>query len=178
MKHWLDTEIGIIEIDGRFFALNGWNGEVFERCWECGGQEGERFSKMIGHNSYQISSLGGGRYELTQNLLLGEEKDLLKQVYTLLVPYSGAAMTTQGELLRACVWLEHSRTQKLVHPECALKFLRSKFAGDEARLACVSEFEKGDFSNFAKFKSELEREILAQYEKGVLEINEEDFEEF
>lgn len=32
---WNNGEIDMVEIDGRLFALHGWNGEVWLRCWEC-----------------------------------------------------------------------------------------------------------------------------------------------
>ncbi len=180
--HWQETEISVIEIDGRFFALNGWDGAAFNRCWECAGRDGERFSQMVGHNSYRIVSLGGGRYELAKNRLAGEEADVRAQMYKLLVPYSGVAMTAQGEILRAVVWLGHSRTQVLIRPACALAFLRGVFAGwgaDGARLAGIlSELAAGDFTRYDELRGAVEERILQEYEAGVLEINEEDFEDY
>lgn len=177
--HWQETEISVIEIEGRFFALNGWDGVAFNRCWECEGREGERFSQMVGHNSYRIFSLGNGRYEIAKNRLIGEEEDIKVQMYKLLVPYSGMAMTTQGEILRAVVWLEHSQTQRLINPECATSYLKAVFSQwDEEALSLLGEVEAGDFTNFAKLKSLVEGRILQEYEAGLLQINEEDFEDF
>jgi len=31
---WNDRDIEVIEIEGRFIALNGWNGEEYLDCWE------------------------------------------------------------------------------------------------------------------------------------------------
>lgn len=32
---WNNGEIDMVEIDERLFALYGWNGETWLRCWEC-----------------------------------------------------------------------------------------------------------------------------------------------
>ena len=35
MNHWFsDDRIEIVEICGKWYALNGWNGEVYTDCWE------------------------------------------------------------------------------------------------------------------------------------------------
>ena len=43
MRHagtwWNDKSIELIEIDGRTYALNGWNGYQYSDCWECLGLE-------------------------------------------------------------------------------------------------------------------------------------------
>lgn len=31
---WNNKEIEVVEIDGRWFALYGWNGEAYCDCWE------------------------------------------------------------------------------------------------------------------------------------------------
>lgn len=31
---WNDQEIDIVDIDGRFFALYGWDNELWLHCWE------------------------------------------------------------------------------------------------------------------------------------------------
>lgn len=31
---WNDPEIEVVEIKGEWFALSGWNGEVFTDCWQ------------------------------------------------------------------------------------------------------------------------------------------------
>ena len=31
---WNDPSIPIVEIDGRLFALSGWNGRSYRHCWE------------------------------------------------------------------------------------------------------------------------------------------------
>ena len=34
-----DTNIELVQLnDGRVYALNGWNGEVYTSCWECTGE--------------------------------------------------------------------------------------------------------------------------------------------
>lgn len=34
---WNDKNIDLVEIDGRIFALYGWNGSKYCNCWECVG---------------------------------------------------------------------------------------------------------------------------------------------
>lgn len=31
---WNNSNIEVVEIDGRWFALDGWNGECYLNCWE------------------------------------------------------------------------------------------------------------------------------------------------
>lgn len=31
---WNNKEIEVVKIDGRWFALYGWNGEMYSHCWE------------------------------------------------------------------------------------------------------------------------------------------------
>ena len=35
---WNDKNVELVELNGRVFALNGWNGEEFTECWECFGE--------------------------------------------------------------------------------------------------------------------------------------------
>lgn len=32
---WSDSSIELVEIDGRIYALSGWNGEKYLHCWRC-----------------------------------------------------------------------------------------------------------------------------------------------
>ena len=32
---WAGSDIDVVEIDGSFYALNGWNGEKYLHCWKC-----------------------------------------------------------------------------------------------------------------------------------------------
>lgn len=36
---WADKSIGLIEINGKVYALSGWNGEKYLECWECTGED-------------------------------------------------------------------------------------------------------------------------------------------
>lgn len=36
---WADKDIELVEIDGKVYALNGWNGEKHTDCWECVGED-------------------------------------------------------------------------------------------------------------------------------------------
>lgn len=33
---WSDKSIEVVEIDGKYIALSGWNGERYLDCWEVG----------------------------------------------------------------------------------------------------------------------------------------------
>ena len=37
-RWWNDKEIELVEIDGKVYALNGWNGESYLKSWECTGE--------------------------------------------------------------------------------------------------------------------------------------------
>ncbi len=32
---WNDKNVELVEVDDHIYALNGWNGEEYTRCWEC-----------------------------------------------------------------------------------------------------------------------------------------------
>lgn len=36
---WSNREINLVEIDGKVYALYGWNGESFSKSWECLGEQ-------------------------------------------------------------------------------------------------------------------------------------------
>jgi len=36
---WADKKIELVEVDGKVYALNGWNGEKYTDCWECIGED-------------------------------------------------------------------------------------------------------------------------------------------
>lgn len=38
-KWWNDKSIDLVEIDGKVYALYGWNGEEWTQCWECLGED-------------------------------------------------------------------------------------------------------------------------------------------
>jgi hypothetical protein len=38
-KWWNDKSIDLVEINGRVYALYGWNGEEWAQCWECLGDD-------------------------------------------------------------------------------------------------------------------------------------------
>ena len=33
-KLWNNNDIDVVKINGRWFALSGWNGEIYVNCWE------------------------------------------------------------------------------------------------------------------------------------------------
>lgn len=35
---WSNKEIELVEIDGKVYALDGWNGESYLNAWECTGE--------------------------------------------------------------------------------------------------------------------------------------------
>ncbi|NLB49182.1 MAG: hypothetical protein GX813_05050 [Erysipelotrichia bacterium] len=38
MHWWNDESIPLVEIEGKTYALSGWNGEVYWKSWECLGE--------------------------------------------------------------------------------------------------------------------------------------------
>lgn len=38
-KWWNDKSIDLVEVDGKVYALYGWNGEEWTQCWECLGDD-------------------------------------------------------------------------------------------------------------------------------------------
>lgn len=44
-KWWNDKNIELMEINGKTYALSGWNGERFTKCWECEGEGNREASK-------------------------------------------------------------------------------------------------------------------------------------
>ena len=32
---WSDNNIELVKINGKIYALDGWNGEKYLHCWEC-----------------------------------------------------------------------------------------------------------------------------------------------
>ena len=37
-RWWSNKEIELVEIDGKVYALDGWNGESYLNAWECTGE--------------------------------------------------------------------------------------------------------------------------------------------
>lgn len=35
---WNSRNIDLVEVDGKVYALHGWNGEEYRDCWECLGE--------------------------------------------------------------------------------------------------------------------------------------------
>ncbi|MEG1520424.1 MAG: hypothetical protein RR458_05495 [Clostridia bacterium] len=59
---WNDKNIELVKVaDGRVFALCGWNGEQFNKCWECLGEN----YKDASEESYILKPVY--RYELKEN---------------------------------------------------------------------------------------------------------------
>lgn len=58
-----NKEIELVEIDGRVYALNGWNGEKYLDCWECVGEDNTEASEK----KYEITPITeevDGEYEI------------------------------------------------------------------------------------------------------------------
>ena len=47
---WSDNNIELVEIDGKIYALDGWNGEKYLHCWECI----DRFTVADDNAEYEI----------------------------------------------------------------------------------------------------------------------------
>ncbi|AII15076.1 hypothetical protein CIG1485E_1242 [Campylobacter iguaniorum] len=173
--HWLDKEIVVVEIGGRFFALNGWDGECYSRCWECGDRVGDKFHKVIGVDTFSITQTQNGDFELSKNQMLGTIGDLKADMYKSLLPYMGMANTVSGEVLRAICFIEQSITTNK-NITGAIKFLKQNIDDDGCQIY-LDEIKSNDFSNLATLKQKIESIVLAQYERNDLEINFEDFED-
>ena len=55
---WNDSSIELVEIDGKIYALDGWNGEQYSHCWQCS----DRFTN-IGDEEYEIKPIYDEEYE-------------------------------------------------------------------------------------------------------------------
>lgn len=67
MKWWNDKSIKVVEIEKRFFALDGWNGEHWYNCWECSPIDSENgtFYYIVDSDvSHTIKQSELGVYEL------------------------------------------------------------------------------------------------------------------
>ena len=47
---WAGSDIDVVEIDGSFYALDGWNGEKYLHCWKCI----DRFTAAPDGEEYEI----------------------------------------------------------------------------------------------------------------------------
>lgn len=47
---WSDSDIELAEINGKIYALYGWNGEEYLHCWECI----DRFTVADSNIEYEI----------------------------------------------------------------------------------------------------------------------------
>ena len=77
---WSDSDIDIIKIGNRFFALNGWNGSDYGHCWEC-----KTKAKVMDDNEYTLTpvyyydtnagqALMNSMYDIEEDSLEWEEK--------------------------------------------------------------------------------------------------------
>ena len=53
---WSNKNIEVVEIDGRWFALYGWNGEAYYNCWETD----ENTIAIDSDNKYEIKPIYQG----------------------------------------------------------------------------------------------------------------------
>ena len=47
---WSDNNIELVKINGKIYALDGWNGEKYLHCWECI----DRFTAANDNIEYEI----------------------------------------------------------------------------------------------------------------------------
>ena len=47
---WSDSNIELVKINGKIYALDGWNGEKYLHCWECI----DRFTAADDNAEYEI----------------------------------------------------------------------------------------------------------------------------
>lgn len=153
--YWQDTQIAVVECDGRFFALNGWNDECFDRCWECSSKDGKRFDSIVGDETYRIWCDENG-VRLEPNCF--GAKDSIEYMYKVLVPYSGAANSVNGEILRAVLAIENGESYR----SGAIKFINSHIDDSEI-LTLLGSLKDGDMSQFSEFKSMVESYIYTKF---------------
>ena len=167
--HWQDTQIAVVEHGGRFFALNGWNDEYFDRCWECSSKDGKKFDSIVGDETYRIWHDENG-VRLEPNCFGAKEST--EYMYKVLVPYSGAANSLSGEILRAVLCIENKESRI----DGAIKFLENHI-DDSATLELLKFIKNGDGSKFAELKSRIENDIYSKFLANEFIDNYEDFED-
>ena len=59
MKWFANKDIEIVEIEGKLYALSGWNGESYGHCWECI----DKYNAAPGNDEYDIKPI----YEPDEN---------------------------------------------------------------------------------------------------------------
>lgn len=176
--HWLDTEILVFEIDGEFYALNGWDGEKYTRCWACTCREGDKFCKVLGVDTYTITPTQdshGIKFLVDKNPLIGTKTNVKSEMYKNLVPYSGLANTITGEMLRAVDFIYHSQEEPR-NISGAIKYIRNH-TDDEFLIKVLDEISNKNFERFAVLKHGIEWQALKDYESNKLEENNIDFED-
>ena len=93
-------------------------------------------------------------------------------MYKVLVPYSGAANSLSGEILRAVLCIENKESRI----DGAIKFLENHI-DDSATLELLEFIKNGDGSKFAELKSRIESDIYSKFLANEFIDNYEDFED-
>lgn len=57
---WKDSSINIVDIDGKEYALSGWNDDAWYDCWECVGDD---FTEASDEN-YTIKPIYNAKHEI------------------------------------------------------------------------------------------------------------------
>ena len=57
---WNDNSIELVEINGKIYALYGWNGEEYLHCWECA----DRYTAVDDGIEYEIKPIYNEDYEI------------------------------------------------------------------------------------------------------------------
>lgn len=62
---WNAPDVEIAEINGKYYALGGWNGEKYGNCWEV---KDKRGYDQVDNNTYEIkpvnNQVGGDCFEI------------------------------------------------------------------------------------------------------------------
>lgn len=53
MYWWTGDNIEIVEIEGKLYALYGWNGEKYLHCWECI----DKYTAVDSEEEYEIKPI-------------------------------------------------------------------------------------------------------------------------
>lgn len=73
MKHigywWADNNIEMVEINGSVYALYGWNGDRYTKCWKCFGKYYMDASKEIYELLPVYNCVGEDEYEIVDYIV-------------------------------------------------------------------------------------------------------------
>lgn len=82
---WNDKNIELIEKDGNVYALHGWNGEKYNKCWKCTGDHNmesskEKREKLLNTlDLLEIENTNGKQFDYVNSPKLSDSFDVLNR---------------------------------------------------------------------------------------------------